>query len=452
MTLRVKLVLALVALAAAATAAIGYSSYASTRRELDRAIDRSLDDAARRLGDLVDLDDLDVPPVRTRPGAGNGPFRGFEQVLVQVLDGDGAILVSPRSGVLPVDDLDRAVARGTSAAVRRDVRIDGEPFRQFTVPAAVGAVQLARSTAENERALESIRDRTALAVLVVALVAALLGWVIGHQLTRRLGRLTSAAGTVAATGRLDIDVPVTGSDEAGQLGRAFSGMLGALARSRQEQHQLVQDAGHELRTPLTSLRTNVAVLRRYDGLGPEARAQLVADLDSETRELTDLVNELVELATDRRDDEPLQPAVLGELATRAAERVRRRTGRDVVVVHDGTQLTLRAAAVERAVLNLVDNAAKFAPDGPIEVVVRGGTIEVRDHGQGIAAGDLAHVFDRFYRSVDARSRPGSGLGLAIVRSVVEGHGGTVFARNAPDGGAVVGFALPEGLDGGPPDV
>ena len=92
----------------------------------------------------------------------------------------------------------------------------------------------------------------------------LLGWLIARQVTRRLVRLTGAAEQVAATGRLDVAVPVEGTDEAGRLGAAFNEMLAALARSKDDQQRLVQDAGHELRTPLTSLRTNISVLRRYD--------------------------------------------------------------------------------------------------------------------------------------------------------------------------------------------
>ena len=195
----------------------------------------------------------------------------------------------------------------------------------------------------------------------IALVgSAIIGSLIGRQFTRRLQRLTNAASEVATTGRLDVDVPTEGTDEAAQLGSAFSGMLGALARSRQEQTQLVQDAGHELRTPLTSLRTNVAVLRDFDRLDPDERGRLLADLDSESRELTALVNELVELATDRRDAEPLQHVRLGDIASRVVDRVHRRTGRDVRLVADNSSVDGQAAALERAVLNLVDNAAKFS--------------------------------------------------------------------------------------------
>jgi two-component system sensor histidine kinase MprB len=99
--------------------------------------------------------------------------------------------------------------------------------------------------------------------------------------------------------------------------------------------------------------------------------------------------------------------------------------------------------LDRAVANLLDNAAKWSPPGgTVEVALRDGELTVRDHGPGIAAADLPHVFDRFYRATAARGRAGSGLGLAIVRHVAEGHGGTVGAEPAPGGGALLRLALP----------
>jgi two-component system sensor histidine kinase MprB len=101
------------------------------------------------------------------------------------------------------------------------------------------------------------------------------------------------------------------------------------------------------------------------------------------------------------------------------------------------------ASLERAIANLLDNAAKWSPPGaPVEVTLDGGELTVRDHGPGIAEADRPHVFDRFYRSTSARSMPGSGLGLAIVRQVVQAHGGTVTAGNAPGGGAVFQIHFP----------
>ena len=100
-------------------------------------------------------------------------------------------------------------------------------------------------------------------------------------------------------------------------------------------------------------------------------------------------------------------------------------------------------ALERAVSNLVDNAAKFdASSGPIDIEIADGRLVVMDRGPGIAVTDVGRVFDRFFRAEDARSRPGSGLGLSIVREVVERAGGTVEATARPGGGAVVGFRLP----------
>jgi two-component system, OmpR family, sensor histidine kinase MprB len=457
-SLRLKIVLALVLLATCATAAVGFSSYVSTRHELNEVVDRSLQDAASDPRQLVrffgrgpgGFPGRGFGSAADGNGPGGAPPRVFDSVLAQFIDTSGTIVLSPQSGQLPVDAADRAVADGsfTGTSEPRDVNIQGESFRMLTIPFdGAGAVQIARSARDTENALAVIRERTLLSVALVIIGATILGWLIGRQVTRRLVRLTHAADAVATTGRLDVEVPVSGSDETGRLGLAFNGMLGALARSRDQQRQLVQDAGHELRTPLTSLRTNVSVLRRMENLAPEEREQLLDDLDSETKELTALVNELVELAIDRRDDEPAQECDLGSLSEQAAARVRRRTGREITVVSDGSMVSCRPAAIDRAVLNLIDNAAKFSAAGSdaggvIEVEVAGGRVAVSDRGPGVPAEDLAHIFDRFYRSVASRSLPGSGLGLAIVRDIVESHGGTVFAEARPGGGLTVGFTLP----------
>ncbi len=100
--------------------------------------------------------------------------------------------------------------------------------------------------------------------------------------------------------------------------------------------------------------------------------------------------------------------------------------------------------IERAISNLLDNAAKWSPNGgPVEVEVRDGQVTVRDHGPGIAEEDLPHVFDNFYRAPSARGMPGSGLGLAIVRRVAEANGGSVIAERADGGGTVVRLRLGE---------
>jgi two-component system sensor histidine kinase MprB len=452
-SLRVKLVLALVLLASFAAMAIGVGSYVATSRLLYDQIDSSLAASAQSVASRDGRDPGHDDAVGGGPGGVfTGPARPGDQNVAQYLAGTGAVRGSSAGVTLPVDEIDRAVASGRLASARRDTVVDGVPYRVLTLSISSGAVQVGRSLTETRDVLDSLRNLTLLATSVVMVVAAGLGWLIARQVTRRLARLTGVAEEVAATGRLDVPVPVGGNDEAGRLGTAFNEMLTALGRSRDAQRRLVQDASHELRTPLTSLRTNISVLRRHDELPPGTRARVLDDLDAETRELTGLVNELVELATDARDDEPTQPVALGPLVDRVAERTRRRTGRVVSVDADDSVVAGRAQALERAVSNLLDNAAKFdAETGepgdwpgerpPIEVSVSGGRLEVRDRGPGIPEADLPHVFDRFYRAVDARSRPGSGLGLAIVRDVVEADGGTVFATNRPGGGAVVGFTI-----------
>src|SRR5262245_32474642 len=451
MSLRVKLVLSLVLLSAAATIAIGVWSYAATADRLHAEIDRSLESAAHELtegrgpygpphGGPIDVDGDTVGP----PGAEGGLPR-FDQVVLQIVDTDGDVLLRTSDEELP-----GAAEAATVAAQPRgrgewaNDSIDGEPYRMLTVSSGQGyAVQVARSLAETERLLDALRDRTLVAVVAIGAAAAVIGWLIAHQVTRRLVRLTSAAEEVAATGRLDVGVPTGGGDEAGRLGTAFDQMLRALALSRDAQQQLVQDAGHELRTPLTSLQTNISVLRRHEQLPPETRDRVLRDLDDETHELTELVNELVALAMDRYDDEVPETVAIAPIAQRAAERARRRTGRVIEVRADDSSVSVRPAALERAITNLLDNAAKFAPDGtPIELEVAAGTITVADRGPGIAPEDLPRVFDRFYRAVDARGAPGSGLGLAIVRDVAQRHGGDVIARPRDGGGVVVGLRLP----------
>lgn len=449
MTLRVKIVLALAALAITATAAIGVISYTTTAHSLRNGVDRSLSDAAARIAERPSIGDPDGDGDGDR-GGGRGSNdrdrpRSFEQVLVQVIDPTGSVLLAPNTGQLPVTRRDVSVAASDdpTASVRHEFELDGETYRVLTVKFPIGAVQLARSLDESERALAEILRGTLVAMLIVATLSLLIGWLIARQMVRRLEHLTVAAGEVATTGRLDVEVPVDGADETGMLGRAFAGMLDALRRSRDDQQRLVQDAGHELRTPLTSLRTNVSVLRRgHDALSAASREQLLADLDSETRELTDLVNELVALATDQRGDEPLRAVRLGDVVDKAVERVRRRYQRDVIVTVDESVVDGRPGAIERAVQNLLENACKFAPDGAIEIDVRLGAVSVRDHGPGLDEADIPHLFDRFYRAVGSRSLPGSGLGLSIVASVASVHGGSVFARNAADGGAIIGVILP----------
>ncbi|CAB4810646.1 unannotated protein [freshwater metagenome] len=241
-----------------------------------------------------------------------------------------------------------------------------------------------------------------------------------------------------------MSVETRGSDETSRLAQAFSSMLGALHESRMRQRMLVQDAGHELRTPVTSIRTNVDVLRRHPNLDGEDRSKVLDDLHSEVTQVSTMVEELVLLASgDLEEDDSPGVVRLDDLIKVAADRTSRRFACKVSVDIEPTSINGSARGLDRAISNLLNNACKFSPSGsPIEVALKDGRVTVRDHGPGIEAGDLPHVFQRFYRATAARTQPGSGLGLAIVDQVVRSHGGTAFAENHPGGGAIVGFSLP----------
>ena len=443
--LRTRFALAFATVAVVVAALVGLLSYHAASERIYQEIDASLRSAAA----AVENGQTTGPaaPVLPDRGRGRGQTR---QVIAQSVAADGTVTPLGTSGVvtpgvvLPVTGTTLAIATrstGRSDAVETDV--DGESYRILTVPrSGGGALQVAVEVEDVEHVLGGMANEIALASAVVLVVAAAAGWLLARRITRRLEALAAVAEDISVHGGVDRQVPVVGDDEVGRLSSAFNTMLTRLAAARDAQERLIQDAAHELRTPLTSLRTNASVLRRFADLPPDARARLVDDVQGETRELSNLVDELVQLALARRTDEPEQAVDLAALADGAARRVTRRTGRQIRVDADGSAVHGHRLGLERAVGNLLENAAKFdTGDGCIEVHIREGRIAVLDRGPGIDAGDSARVFDRFYRASAARSLPGSGLGLSIVQDVAQTHGGSVFAGTRPGGGAEVGFTV-----------
>jgi two-component system sensor histidine kinase MprB len=306
-----------------------------------------------------------------------------------------------------------------------------------------GAAQIARNVEGDNDVLASLDARLALIALAGTLVAASLAWVIARRTVKPIEELTQKTTYVAETQDLANPIRIDRRDELGRLASSFNTMLEALLTSREQQQRLVLDASHELRTPLTALRTNIDLLRRAQSFDADQRSELLTEADLELRELTDLVAELVELATDTRSEEPVEQIELSELAELVVTRHRRRTGREITLeLHAPALVTGRVALLERAVSNLVENAVKFSPEGTtVEVVVSGANVEILDRGAGIAPEDLPHVFDRFYRATTARTLPGSGLGLAIVEQIAQLHGGTITLKPRPGGGTVAQLEL-----------
>lgn len=431
MSLRWKIALSLAVIVSVATIVVGAVNLRSTRDRLYAEIDRSLTAVDARLSERI-VGRGEVLPER-------GPLAVFDAQLVRV---DGTVAESTFDTPLPVGDVERRVVGERGATVYSTVSVDGESYRVRTVGFDRGALQIGRSLEETQRILDALRLRTLLWTAVVVTAAIAVGWWIASRVTASLRRLTVAAEHVEATGRLDATVGEAGDDEVGRLGAAFDRMLVALQRSRDDQQRLVQDAGHELRTPLTSLQTNLDALERYPSMSQEDRDAILADLQAETHELTQLVNEIVTVASGAHSDEPFEPVDLLEVAQEVAARFERRTGHPIHVAGAPQRVVGQRASLHRAVSCLVDNACKFdRGEQPIEVVVADRSITVVDHGPGIPADDLDRVFDRFHRTESARGLPGSGLGLSIVRDVARRHGGDASAASSPAGGAQVGFTV-----------
>lgn len=376
-----------------------------------------------------------------------------------------AMLVNPGRSIytanqpgqrLPVGPQEKAVISGELFLSRRTAA--GQ--RVLAVHLPNGSTLLISKSLAPTRAV-TLKLRWVLLVVggLGVVVAAVAGGMVTRAGLRPVGRLTEAAERVARTDDLR-PIPVYGSDELARLTEAFNAMLRALAESRERQARLVADAGHELKTPLTSLRTNVELLMASAAPGApqlpdEEMAELRADAIGQIEELSTLVGDLVDLTRDDRREAAFEQVDLSEVVDRSMERVRRRRNDisfDIQVIP--WQVYGDAAGLSRAVLNLLDNAAKWSPSGgvvglrmhqldPVHV-----ELVVSDLGPGIAESERELVFERFFRSDSARAMPGSGLGLAIVKQVVLKHGGAISIEDTVPGGHPPGTSIRMVLPGG----
>jgi two-component system sensor histidine kinase MprB len=443
LSFRARLTLAAAAAVALAVALASLAVYFVARAELRDQLDTGLADRAEQIArsPLRELRHSFYP-------AFPAPLLGGAGGYTQLVGADGSVR-RPLGAeeALPVSDRVLAVARGEEGSFYQDAHVAGTHVRILTVELLPGlALQIARPLTEVDDVLADLRLILLLIAMGGVALAGVLGLAVARAALAPARRLTQAAEEITATGDLSRRVEVGGRDELGRLAASFNTMLGALEQAVRAQRQLVADASHELRTPLTSLRTNVELLARGDGLSPDERRRVLDDVEAELEELTGLVADVVELA---RDGEQVLHVVedlrLDALVADAVERARRHApGLLFQTELEETVVRGDPARLHRAVSNILDNAAKWSPPGGlVEVRVRAGEVAVRDYGPGIAPEDLPHVFDRFYRSPAARSMPGSGLGLAIVRQVAESHGGSATAEAAQGGGTIVRLRLPE---------
>jgi two-component system sensor histidine kinase MprB len=325
-------------------------------------------------------------------------------------------------------------------------------YRTVAVPVAFEpgtAIVVGTSLGPTTSTLHALGWVTFLVGLAGIGVAGTAGFAIGRTALKPVEELTVATEYIARTGDLR-RIEVTGNDELARLTMSFNTMLAALARSQEYQRRLVADAGHELRTPLTSIRTNLDLLAQAMAepdnprLSAQDRTDLMNDARAQMEELSVLISDLVQLSRDEHPMHAIEAVDLAEIVERAVERVQRRAPSLTYDVRlSPWYLQGEPATLERAVTNLLDNAAKWSPpNGTVTITLEEGALQVADQGPGIAEKDMEHVFERFYRSPEARTMPGSGLGLAIVRQVAENHGGRVAVARAPGGGALLGVWLP----------
>jgi two-component system, OmpR family, sensor histidine kinase MprB len=438
---RARLAVAAAAAVALAVVLASITVYVVVRNELRGTLDAALRDRAA---------EVQHQPLRAFQ-AGNqaflqpGPELGGAPGYFQVVNVDGDTIRLPNETVeLPVTDSVREVAGGQRNGFLSDADVAGVHMRVITVPYAQGfAIQIARPLTEVDHSLSRIRTYLLVIAAIGIALAAALGLAVARTALAPVRRLTGATEKVTKTGDLSERIDAEGTDELSRLAASFNTMLAALESSTRAQQQLVGDASHELRTPLTSLRTNVEVLAGGRELPAEERERLLRDVIEQLDEMTTLVAELSELARGELEPGEVEDVRLDLLAADAVERTRRnRPGVQFRTDLEESIVNGVPASIERAVANLLDNAAKWSPaDGEVEVSVRDAEVVVRDHGPGIDEADLPYVFDRFYRASSARGLPGSGLGLAIVRQVAESHGGQVVAERAEGGGTRMSLRL-----------
>lgn len=423
---------------------VGAATYKVTRWSLIEQLDNELVSVAQSASTSI------ASNVSNMGGLSSG-MMGASNGLLAVVSADGTLTQMPgQEHVLPAGPEEITIARLQVASSARSQAVEGVAYRVVSVPMQVDtryyAVIYARPTAALDATLGSL--------WLVLLTAGLMG-VVSTTLTALwtaravlapVRRLSQAVKSVTQTDQLN-PIRIYGRDDLGELTQSFNTMLKSLQQSREQQRQLIADAGHELRTPLTSMRTNIELLVADDktGMLPEgARSEVLGDVAAQLGEFSALVGDLVALTRDDHLQRPHEPLDLAEVVESAIARARRR-GPSIVfdISLEPTPVMGDPSTLERAITNLLDNAVKFSPpSGTITVRLEDGALTIIDQGPGIEEEDLPLIFDRFYRSDKARNTPGTGLGLAIVAHTAAAHGGTAKASNEPGAGARFVLKLP----------
>ncbi|MEV7092551.1 HAMP domain-containing sensor histidine kinase [Amycolatopsis sp. NPDC051045] len=372
---------------------------------------------------------------------------GLTEAVNRCLQSQGGEQVKVNLDLQVLDVGDQRPTQGCLDAARR------EQLTPYVAPPALlftlgpGGSPLPTFTLSQENLTRILAVTGGVLVLAVTLTA-----LVARRLSRPLRALTEAA-------QQDRPAPVKSRDEVGYLATAFNDLTARRERIEEQRKAMVSDIAHELRNPLNVIRGRLEAAE--DGHLPFDRA-LSASLLEETALLQHIVDDLQDLAAAdagqlRLHPEPLDAAELaGHVAAAQADRAAAAGVTLAVETTGDCALAADPVRLRQVVGNLVTNAIRHTPPGGrvtihVSSTVDAVTLAVADTGTGIAAEDLPHVFDRFWRAEKSRSRQtgGSGLGLAIVRHLVQAHGGTVAAESEVDIGSTFTVRLPVHYNGKP---
>ena len=464
LSLRARLLLAVVVLAAIGLVAANVATYSTLSSYLLDRTDSTLDQTAETL---------------RRPGPGGGIRSAPPGTFVQVRSLDGDTVVATFSGAtlpgasVPAPKLPGTVKPPTLNRSR-------EAVRYFTVGGAHGGPEyrVRASIAQDDEAMllvaSSLRDvnstlhrllaiELVVTALVLAAIAGLGLWLVRLGL-RPLDAIGETASAIAAG---DLSRRVERAEErteVGRLGLALNSMLARIESSFRAQEaserklrRFVADASHELRTPLSAVRAYSELYDRGAAERPDDLERSMQGISRESERMSVLVEDLLLLA--RLDDgRPLErePVELDEVVGEAVETAQAVDPERAIELHAEPATVLGDRVRLRQIVdNLLANVRAHTPAGtPASVSVRrkngSAEIAVTDAGPGLDEEHLEHLFERFYRADASRSRAsgGVGLGLAIVAAVAEAHGGTASASSRPGEGTTVAIALPLARDAG----
>jgi len=417
----------------------------------------------QRLAATTDFQNLQTFP---QPPAPFGVFpnepalnKPRERELVRILDTQGALVLSPfgasDESALPLSAAGLQALQNGQDWWETGV-VNAESYLIYNRPLSVGGqvvyiMQVARSLAERNAALNNLGITLVLASLVTLLLAFGVGWAFSGIVLRPIQRITHTAQMIGAKQDLTQRVDYTGpADEVGQLATTFNTMLARLQEAYQRvayalemQRNFVADVSHELRTPLTTLRGNLGLLRRTPPIPAEEQSDILTDMVDESDRLIRLVNDLLVLArAEAGRSLTLEVIAVPALLEEVCRQARQLEPERALTCSAPQDLVLRAErdALKQVLLAAVDNALKHST-GAVELTAaqHEAQVELRVHdsGQGIPPEQLAHIFERFYRGADVGGTPGFGLGLAIAKALVEGQGGTIAMESQPGQGSTL---------------